>query len=259
MLAELLKKGRSAHLLALAMLFITVLPGHAKVETVYSGMTADELVAFARNEGWEAERSSALSQDVTIRASGQSIRIEMFDCDERKRCMSGILRDLTYYFLEPDRYGFWHWNLERRGATGFGPSYVTLQRYLHFNGVTDRYLRDVIGKIWPAAAQSFWEEVERRYNAERRADQSVIAPNGAPPEGSVFVGQFTIGGCVYLCETLAMCKDVHINEKNGACWLTLDKQHADFIGLIKTCPRPENRTYGAEISNGIWRLTCANK
>jgi hypothetical protein len=92
----------------------------------------------------------------------------MFDCDPAKRCMSGVVRDLTYHFVEPDRHGFWHWNLKTLGATGFGPSYVTLQRYLHFNGVTDQYLRDVIGRIWPKAAQSFWEEVRRRSKAEQK-------------------------------------------------------------------------------------------
>ncbi len=97
----------------------------------------------------------------------------MSGCDQDMRCTTGIIQHMTYYALRPDSYGFWHWNLERRGATGFGPSYVTLQRYLHFNGVTDRYLRDIIGTIWPAAASSFWDEVNRRYEAERQSKEPV--------------------------------------------------------------------------------------
>ncbi|MEZ5827129.1 MAG: hypothetical protein R3D30_14335 [Hyphomicrobiales bacterium] len=53
----------------------------------------------------------------------------------------------------------WHWNLEGRGATGFGPNYVTLQRYIRFRGVTDQYLKDVID-AFVAASPSFWELVE---------------------------------------------------------------------------------------------------
>lgn len=137
-------------------------------DNIYSGMTANELAAFAQGEGWQAQINRLANPVVTIRRDGRPIRIEMFDCDENNRCKAGVIRDLTYYFVKPDSYGFWHWNLALQGATGFGPSYVTLQRYLHFNGVTDQYLRDVVGQIWPRAAQSFWREVEKRYEAERR-------------------------------------------------------------------------------------------
>lgn len=85
----------------------------------------------------------------------------------------------------------------------------------------------------------------------------VTATNDAPPAGSVVVGQFTTGGCVHVCETLAMCKDAYINEKNGNCWLVLNKTHADFINLIGTCPQPVGRRFSAEMSAGNWRLTCA--
>lgn len=73
---------------------------------------------------------------------------------------------------KPDHDRFWHWNLKRRGATGFGLWYVTLQRYLHFNGVMDRYLKDVIGDIWPTAARSFWEHVKQRYDAEHKGTET---------------------------------------------------------------------------------------
>lgn len=84
------------------------------------------------------------------------------------------------------------------------------------------------------------------------------ATNGAPPAGAVLVGQFTVGGCVSVCETLAMCDDAYIDEKNGDCWLTLDKTHVDFVSLVKACPKPDGRRFNAEMSDGTWRLICAS-
>ena len=153
-----------------ALLFVS--PVQAKSESVYMGMTAQELTVFAKSEGLQAQVDRSSERVVTIQLNEQAIRIEqtirieMFDCDEKRRCMSGIIRHRSYYNVPP-RYGVWHWNLRTLGATGFGPSYVTLQRYLHFRGVTDEYLREVIGKIWPKAAKSFWAAVRRRH-----------APNG---------------------------------------------------------------------------------
>lgn len=159
---------------ALVALILTVSPlMPARAETIYAGITPDELVDFARREGWKARLDSPAAPIVVIDLEGATkpIRIELSDCDEHRRCRTGIIQNMTYYMLKPNAYGFWHWNLEKHGATGFGPAYITLQRYLHFNGVTDRYLRDVIGEIWPKAASSFWNEVSRRYDAERQAKE----------------------------------------------------------------------------------------
>ncbi|KAB2941751.1 MAG: hypothetical protein K8F92_11590 [Hyphomicrobium sp.] len=166
--------ARALVVLALALSFLQT---PAWAEKIYAGITPDELVDFARREGWKAGVESPAAPVVVIDLEGEPttrrpIRIELSECDQHKRCMTGLLRDMTYYSLKPEAYGFWHWNLERRGATGFGPSYITLQRYLHFNGVTDRYLRDVIGTIWPKAASSFWDEVERRSEAERQSEEA---------------------------------------------------------------------------------------
>lgn len=133
----------------------------ATAQQVYQGMTADELTAFAERQGWSAEKMAG-GAVLDIRVGESSAVIELFDCDEGLRCRAGVIRTISYHFLTPDRYGFWHWNLENHGATGHGPSYVTLERYLHFVGVTDDYLRDVIGRIWPEASQSFWATVEER-------------------------------------------------------------------------------------------------
>jgi hypothetical protein len=70
---------------------------------------------------------------------------------------------MTYYFLKGPKAGcLWHWNLESKGATGFGPSYVTLQRYMQFRGITDQYLHDVFD-TWLEASPSFWKLVRECY------------------------------------------------------------------------------------------------
>ena len=131
---------------------------------VYDGITARELVAFAEREGWSGDARLGWSVELTV--EGTRVFIELSDCDDTGRCRTGIIRTASYHF-DRSRFGFWHWNLETHGATGYGPGYVTLQRYLHFAGVTDQYLREVIGEIWPRASRDFWTEVEERYASEQ--------------------------------------------------------------------------------------------
>jgi hypothetical protein len=170
-----MRARRRAPALALSAAMLLAVPAAAEDEQVYDGMTAEELADFAAGEGWEADIRLG-GGVVEMRTDGRPVHIELLDCDADGRCKSGVIRDVTYYFLEPSHSGFWHWNLENRGATGYGPSYVTLQRYLHFVGVTDRYLRDVIGTVWPRAAEAFWAEVEGRAAAER------ASRDGSAPE-----------------------------------------------------------------------------
>ena len=127
---------------------------------IYDGITAEELVAFAEREGWSGEARVGWSA-VELTVEGARALIELFDCDDAGRCRAGIIRTTTYHF-DRSRFGFWHWNLETHGATGYGPDYVTLQRYLHFAGITDQYLREVIGEIWPRASRDFWTMVQER-------------------------------------------------------------------------------------------------
>jgi hypothetical protein len=81
---------------------------------------------------------------------------------------SGLIRETTYFFISEAGCSLWHWNMESRGATGYGPDYVTLERYLQFAGVTDRYLRDSF-EAWLVAAPSFWQLVAECADAEREA------------------------------------------------------------------------------------------
>jgi len=139
--------------------FSGAVPAAADDAHIYNGITLDEFVAFAEGEGWEVRVESEQMAAVSVRLENASAYILMFDCDEARRCRSGVIQEISYYFVEPTQ-SFWHWNLGNHGATGYGPNYVTLQRYLHFSGVTDRYLREVIGGIWPEASQAFWTMVE---------------------------------------------------------------------------------------------------
>ena len=134
---------------------------------VYDGITARELVAFAEREGWSGDARLGWSVELTV--EGTRIFIELSDCDDTGRCRAGIIRTASYHF-DRTRFGFWHWNLETHGATGYGPGYVTLQRYLHFAGITDQYLREVIGEIWPRASRDFWTMVEERHASAREPE-----------------------------------------------------------------------------------------
>jgi len=132
----------------------------AEPPAIYDGMTKEQLVQFAKRQGWETEQGGGPS--LTIRIGDQRVYILLRDCREDGTCQSGLIRDMSYYFIESDSPActFWHWNLDSKGATGFGPDYVTLQRYLQFRGITDRYLRDSID-AWLVAAPSFWSLVDQ--------------------------------------------------------------------------------------------------
>lgn len=127
---------------------------------VHDGMTKHQLAEFAERQGWQPETAGA-GNFVTIRAGDESVHIVMLDCDAGGLCRSGLIRHQSYYFLRSPggACNFWHWNYDVKGATGFGPDYVTLQRYLHFRGVTDQYLKEVID-AFVAASPSFWKLVE---------------------------------------------------------------------------------------------------
>lgn len=60
-----------------------------------------------------------------------------------------------------------------------------------------------------------------------------------------------------VCETLAMCKNAYIDEKNGECSLALDKDSAEFKKVIEACPGPKKRAFSADMVNGQWRLSCS--
>jgi hypothetical protein len=152
--------------LAAAVVFGVVLAGSnaaaaAEAPPIHDGLTADQLAAFAVRQGLRAEVGGS-GRYVTIYAGDPEtlVPIVMTDCDPDGACRGGLIQNISCYFVQPDgACSFWHWNLEAHGATGFGPDYVTLQRYLQFRGVTDQYLPDAIDS-WLSAAPSFWALVE---------------------------------------------------------------------------------------------------
>jgi hypothetical protein len=162
-------------LLALACALLACSPSAAADPLhVYDGMTPRQLADFAERQGWRANVSTT-GASLAIHADGNRINITMLGCGEDGSCGSGIIRDTTYYFLEAPHGAchFWHWNLETKGATGFGPNYVTLQRYVQFRGVTDQYLKDAID-AWLAAAPSFWKLVKEC--AAHKGDDELKGP-----------------------------------------------------------------------------------
>ncbi|MBZ0149280.1 MAG: hypothetical protein K8F62_17315 [Pseudorhodoplanes sp.] len=138
------------------------MPGRAAASSVavHDGMTPQQLVAFAVSQGWRAETDKQ-SANVTIHIGDESVHVTMLECEAAGRCRSGIIRRITYHSLElpNSRCHVWHWNQEAHGATGFGPDYVTLQRYIQFRGVNDRYLRDAFD-IWLRVLPSFRKLLE---------------------------------------------------------------------------------------------------
>lgn len=158
-------RATAAAFLALCVSAFTALSAGAQEPPhVYDGITAEELAAFAERQGWTADTRSAGAVEIDL--GDARAFVELHTCDEAGRCRSGVIRTISYHFVEPTRHGFWHWNLENHGATGYGPSYVTLERYLHFAGVTDLYLREVIGEVWPKASREFWGMVEELRESE---------------------------------------------------------------------------------------------
>lgn len=152
--------------------------GGAQAETprIYDGITQGELIAFAKGQGWEAEpwsgaRAVRLRIHPNAAETSASAILYMTHCDAADRCRAGLLRSMSYYFIK-QRDFFWHWNQTHLGATGFSENYVTLQRYLHFRGVTDTYLKEVIGEMWAGASARFWADVAKAAADEWRRNKT---------------------------------------------------------------------------------------
>ncbi len=149
------------------LMFAVAVSAHAD-DVIHDGMTAAELAAFGRRQGWSVDETVSSGSTVVFRIDNTLAHIQLYDCDGERRCGSGVIRDISYHFLRPTPHGFWHWNLGVNGATGFGPGYVTLQRFISLKGVTNTYLREVIGVVWVKASKSFWKEVDRMKRAEEK-------------------------------------------------------------------------------------------
>lgn len=129
---------------------------------IYRGITPAEIVAFAERQGWTVD-TQAGPFVLRIMVGETAVPLILSDCDTDDRCASGVIRDISKISLSPKNADFWHWNQGTRKATGFGPQYVTLQRHVHFRGVTEEYLKDVVDE-WVKASKDFWPMAKKRYD-----------------------------------------------------------------------------------------------
>jgi len=131
----------------------------AEAANVYMGITPIELTQIMGRAGWAPEKPVTLAQREIVfrpKAGGRSIRLTLLKCDGANRCASGFAQALTYLMV-PN----WHarqWNRQHHGAVSFNAMYHTLKRPLHFRGVTEVYLREVLTEVWPRAYQAYWRE-----------------------------------------------------------------------------------------------------
>jgi hypothetical protein len=139
-------------------------PAAADPAKIYMGVTPVELADFLAGAGWTADRPVALQHRwLQMRHPvGGALSIVLLDCDRENRCAAGFLQSVTYMTVA--RQYAWHWNHHNQGAVAFGASYYSLKRPLHFRGVTETYLREVILELWPKVQKAFATDGEKAHN-----------------------------------------------------------------------------------------------
>lgn len=128
---------------------------------VYDGTTADELAEFAKNQNWVVQsvrRKEGSIRGVTLKIKSKTVVIYLRDCNVNGRCNAGLMEVIgpPMFNVEAFMRGL---NSALHGATACCRGYITLRRHLHFRGVTDTYLREVIGTVWVEAVNKFWKTV----------------------------------------------------------------------------------------------------
>ncbi len=142
----------------------------AQEPRIHMGVTAPELADILARDGWTGEPPAALERHSLMlrhKDGGRWIFILLHDCDAAHRCRTGHIRTTTYFTVSP--YFAWYWNEENKGAVAYGTSYLSLMRPLHFRGVTDLYLREVILEEWPRADARLWTDAYKHYEEQERA------------------------------------------------------------------------------------------
>jgi hypothetical protein len=136
----------------------------ADTSKIYMGITPVELAEFLGRAGWVPYRP-VTPQDRSLQLSrpgGGLLSLVLLDCDAEHRCRAGFLQHASYMTVAPQHA--WHWNHENHGAVAFGQSYYSLKRPLHFRGVTETYLREVILEIWPKADGAFATDGQKAHD-----------------------------------------------------------------------------------------------
>lgn len=146
------------------------LQAEAQAPKVHMGITAPELAAILAADGWTADRPAApehRSLMLRHKNGGRWIFVLLHDCAAGDRCRAGHIRQTTYFTASPSFA--WYWNETNTGAVAYGTSYLSLMRPLHFRGVTDLYLREVILEEWPRAEAKFWNDAYKEFEDRERA------------------------------------------------------------------------------------------
>ena len=135
-------------------------PAAAEATKVHMGVTPGELAAVLSRAGYQPEKpvTPAQRQLAFRRKTGgsASLRLTLLDCDAANRCATGYVEAVTYLMV-PDWHAR-HWNGAHHGAVSYNAMYHSLKRPLHFRGVTDVYLREVLTEVWPRAYEAYWRE-----------------------------------------------------------------------------------------------------
>lgn len=142
----------------------------AQEPKIHMGITAPELAHLLARDGWTGDRPAALERHSLMlrhQNGGRWIFILLHDCDAGHRCRTGHIRATTYFTVSPQFA--WTWNEANKGAVAYGTSYLSLMRPLHFRGVTDLYLREVILEEWPRADAKLWTDAYEHYEERERA------------------------------------------------------------------------------------------
>lgn len=142
----------------------------AQAPKIHMGITAPELAAIMAAEDWTAEPPATAERHSLMlrhKNGGRRIFVLLHDCDAGHRCRAGHIRQTTYFTASP--YFAWYWNEANKGAVAYGTSYLSLMRPLHFRGVTDLYLREVILAEWPRAESKFWSDAYKEFEDRERA------------------------------------------------------------------------------------------
>jgi len=126
---------------------------------IHNGMTGPEFAAFAARQGWTVRGAiarTAKTRALTVVVKKYALRVTLYDCNRAGRCPRAMLQlNAPFRFAGTDATTsrrFTKWNKANRGATLYNiGGYEMARRFIHLRGVTDQYLREVIGEDWVRA------------------------------------------------------------------------------------------------------------
>ncbi len=155
-------------------------PAPALAGKVHMGLTPMELTDIVGKVGWTlVGKVKKTSRAVQFKGLDERlVTIYLEDCDKKNRCRAGALSTFSWVLTLPGHISAW--NAKNRGVVAWRTeTSLHLTRPLHFNGVSDAYLRELFGAVWPKAVAA-WE----RYFASVVMGKVKPAPAPTkPPKG----------------------------------------------------------------------------